>query len=70
MKLVPVHDAAREVGRSRATIFAHMAAGRLKRYRRPGVDRRTFCDLDALRELLGGPPAEEPPGEAEEHNHV
>lgn len=38
--------------RSRATIFGHIAAGRLRRYRKPGLSRDTYVDLDELADLV------------------
>lgn len=58
MNRVPVSEAAMAVGRSRAAVFGYIARGYLIRYRKPGLDRRTFVDLDKLRELLGKPPVE------------
>lgn len=65
MNLVPAAEAAERVGKSRATIFGHMKAKRLKRYRRPGIDKRTFVDLDALLALLAVPPVTPPEAEEE-----
>ena len=59
-KRVAIKDAVRQLraigaGRSRATIFGHIAAGRLKSWRKPGVSRDTFVDLDALADLVDVP---------------
>ena len=51
MNRVPVTDAAREAKVSRATVFNYLRLGLLVRYRRPGLDKRTFVDLDALLRL-------------------
>lgn len=48
MNRKPVTDAAREANVSRATVFNYLRLGLLVRYRRPGLDKRTFVDLDAL----------------------
>ncbi len=60
-QLVPVDDAAAAVGVHRATVFRYIKQGLLKRYKAPGVDRRTFVDVDALRELRQRPPLREVP---------
>jgi hypothetical protein len=58
-RLVPLSQAATDIGVHRATIHRYIRLGLLKRYRAPGVDRRTYVDVDALRELRRNPPLEE-----------
>ena len=56
MRRVPVQEAAQEVGVSRQTVHRYIRLGYLKAYRAPGVDRRTYVDVDELRELRRNPP--------------
>lgn len=58
-KLVPLDEAAAEVGVHRTTIFRYLKRGFLKRYKAKGVDKRTFVDIEALRDLLRNPPLKE-----------
>ena len=57
--LRPLTEAAADVGVHRATIHRYIRLGLLKRYRARGVDRRTYVDVEALRELRRHPPLEE-----------
>lgn len=52
MPLVPVHDAAAEVGVSARTLWNLIRAERIASYRRQG-DRRTFVDLEQVRSARG-----------------
>jgi len=54
--LLPVDDAAAHEGVSRTTIYRLIRLGLLKKYRAPGVDRRTYVDADALRQVRAHPP--------------
>jgi hypothetical protein len=54
--LLPVDDAAAHEGVSRTTIYRLIRLGLLKKYRAPGVDRRTYVDVDALRQVRAHPP--------------
>jgi Helix-turn-helix domain len=56
MRRLPVQEAAQEVGVSRQTVHRYIRLGYLKAYRAPGVDRRTYVDVDELRELRRNPP--------------
>jgi hypothetical protein len=58
-RLVPLSQAATDIGVHRATIHRYIRLGLLKRYRARGVDRRTYVDVEALRELRRNPPLEE-----------
>lgn len=49
--MVPVGEAAAQFKVSRASLFALMSQGKLKRYRKP-LDRRTFVDRQELKRLL------------------
>jgi hypothetical protein len=55
-RLLPIDDAAIEEGVSRTTIYRLIRLGLLRKYRAPGVDRRTYVDADALREVRANPP--------------
>jgi excisionase family DNA binding protein len=55
-KLMPIDDAAAQEGVSRTTIYRLIRLGLLRKYRAPGVDRRTYIDADALREVRAHPP--------------
>jgi DNA-binding transcriptional MerR regulator len=55
-KLLPIDDAAAQEGVSRTTIYRLIRLGLLKKYRAPGVDRRTYIDADTLREVRAHPP--------------
>lgn len=55
-KLLPIDDAAAQEGVSRTTIYRLIRLGHLKRFRAPGVDRRTYVDADALRQVRASPP--------------
>lgn len=57
--LVPLAEAAADVGVHRATVHRYIRLGLLKRYRARGVDRRTYVDVEALRELRRNPPLED-----------
>lgn len=54
--LMPIDHAAAQEGVSRTTIYRLIRLGLLKKYRAPGVDRRTYIDVDALREVRAHPP--------------
>jgi excisionase family DNA binding protein len=54
--LIPVDDAAAEEGVSRTTIYRLIRLGLLKKYRSPGVDRRTYIDAEALHAIRENPP--------------
>lgn len=56
---MPIDHAAAEEGVSRTTIYRLIRLGLLKKYRSPGVDRRTYVDADALREVRANPPLRE-----------
>jgi len=49
--VIPVAEAAAQFKVSRASLFALMSQGKLKRYRKP-LDRRTFVDRQELKRLL------------------
>jgi hypothetical protein len=55
-RLLPIDDAATQEGISRTTIYRLIRLGLLKKYRAPGVDRRTYVDVDLLREVRANPP--------------
>jgi hypothetical protein len=55
-RLLPIDDAAVQEGVSRTTIYRLIRLGLLKKYRAPGVDRRTYVDADLLREVRTHPP--------------
>jgi predicted site-specific integrase-resolvase len=55
MRVVPLSEAAKEVGLSEWTIYRYIRLGLLERYRSK-TDRRTFVDVDALKELKEHPP--------------
>lgn len=44
---------------SRTTIYRLIKLGLLKKYRSPGVDRRTYIDADVLRRVREHPPLHE-----------
>jgi len=54
--LMPIDEAATQEGVSRTTIYRLLRLGLLKKYRAPGVDRKTYIDADALREVRTHPP--------------
>ena len=56
---MPIDYAAAEEGVSRTTIYRLIRLGLLKKYRAPGVDRRTYIDADALRQVRANPPLRE-----------
>ena len=58
-RLVPIDDAAAREGVSRTTIYRLIRLGLLKKYRSPGVDRRTYIDADALKSVRANPPLQE-----------
>jgi hypothetical protein len=58
-KLMPIDDAVAQEGVSRTTIYRLIRLGLLKKYRAPGVDRRTYIDVDVLREVRANPPLRE-----------
>lgn len=53
---MPIDDAAAHEGVSRTTIYRLIRLGLLKKYRAPGVDRRTYVDADALKAVRAHPP--------------
>ncbi len=55
-KLMPIDQAATNEGVSRTTIYRLIRLGLLKKYRAPGVDRRTYIDADALKSVRARPP--------------
>jgi len=55
-KLMPIDEAAAHAGVSRTTIYRLIRLGLLKKYRAPGVDRRTYVDADALKSVRAHPP--------------
>ena len=55
-RLLPIDEAAAQEGVSRTTIYRLIRLGLLKKYRAPGVDRRTYIDADALRDVRAHPP--------------
>lgn len=54
--LMPIDEAAKQEGCSRTTIYRLVRLGLLETYRARGVDRRTYVDADALREVRAKPP--------------
>jgi hypothetical protein len=46
-------------GVSRTTIYRLIRLGHLKKFRAPGVDKRTYIDADALRRVRANPPLRE-----------
>jgi excisionase family DNA binding protein len=54
--LLPIDEAAALEGVSRTTIYRLLRLGLLKKYRAPGVDRKTYIDADVLREVRTHPP--------------
>ena len=54
--LMPIDDAAAQEGVSRTTIYRLLRLGLLKKYRAPGVDRKTYIDADVLRQVRTHPP--------------
>jgi len=58
-KLMPIDDAAAREGVSRTTIYRLIRLGLLKKYRAPGVDRRTYVDADSLKSVRANPPLRE-----------
>ncbi len=54
--LLPIDEAAAHEGVSRTTIYRLLRLGLLKKYRAPGVDRKTYIDADALRQVRAHPP--------------
>lgn len=55
-KLMPIDEATAYAGVSRTTIYRLIRLGLLKKYRAPGVDRRTYVDADALKSVRAHPP--------------
>ena len=58
-RLMPIDDAVAQEGVSRTTVYRLIRLGLLKKYRAPGVDRRTYIDVDVLREVRANPPLRE-----------
>ena len=58
-KLMPIDDAVAQEGVSRTTIYRLIRLGLLKKFRAPGVDRRTYIDVEVLREVRSNPPLRE-----------
>ena len=54
--LLPIDEAAAREGVSRTTIYRLLRLGLLKKYRAPGVDRKTYIDADVLRQVRTHPP--------------
>jgi excisionase family DNA binding protein len=54
--LLPIDEAAALEGVSRTTIYRLLRLGLLKKYRSPGVDRKTYIDAEALKEVRAHPP--------------
>ena len=54
--LMPIDKAAAQEGVSRTTIYRLLRLGLLKKYRSPGVDRKTYIDADALKQVRANPP--------------
>ncbi len=54
--LLPIDEAAAQEGVSRTTIYRLIRLGLLRKFRAPGVDRRTYIDMDTLREVRTHPP--------------
>jgi excisionase family DNA binding protein len=54
--LLPIDEAAAQEGVSRTTIYRLLRLGLLKKYRSPGVDRKTYIDAEALKEVRAHPP--------------
>lgn len=50
--LTPIQEAAAEAGVDRTTLYRLIWSGRLKKYRGPLGDRRTYVDRTQLRRLL------------------
>ncbi len=50
--LIPLQDAATEFEVSPMTLHRYFQAGRLKRYKRGGLDHRTYVDRTELRKML------------------
>jgi excisionase family DNA binding protein len=57
--MVPITEAARQLGTSRTTLDRLARAKKLKKYRKAG-DRRVYVDLEAARSALGFTPIEPP----------
>ncbi len=57
--LMPIDEAVAREQVSRTTIYRLIRLGLLKKYRAPGVDRRTYIDVDALRTVRANPPLRE-----------
>lgn len=55
-KLLPIDEAAAQEGCSRTTIYRLVRLGHLETYRAPGVDRRTYIDVEALHTVRANPP--------------
>jgi excisionase family DNA binding protein len=53
---MPIDEAAAHEGCSRTTIYRLIRLGLIEKYRSPGVDRKTYIDVDALHELRANPP--------------
>ena len=47
---------AAQEGVSRTTIYRLIRLGLLKKFRAPGVDRKTYVDVDVLRQIRTHPP--------------
>jgi predicted site-specific integrase-resolvase len=56
---MPIDDAAAREGVSRTTVYRLIRLGLLKKYRAPGVDRRTYVDADSLKSVRANPPLRE-----------
>jgi predicted DNA-binding transcriptional regulator AlpA len=58
-RLLPIDEVVSQEGVSRTTIYRLIKLGLLKKYRSPGVDRRTYIDADVLRRVREHPPLKE-----------
>ncbi len=50
--LIPLQDAATEFAVSAMSLHRYLRAGRLTRYKRAGLDHRTYVDRAELRKML------------------
>jgi hypothetical protein len=58
-RLLPIDVVVAQESVSRTTIYRLIRLGHLKKFRAPGVDKRTYIDVDALHKLRANPPLRE-----------
>jgi excisionase family DNA binding protein len=58
-RIVPIGEAARELGVGQSTVYRWLRLGLIQRYRQPFDRRRTYVDVHEVKELRDHPPFHE-----------